>query len=118
MARLAEFKAFRDMTRIRPPSILMGKERATVQLSSKETVQIKLPTPQIVNASTDKLKALGGDEQVPFFVIKTKRQTRAERQNRIIMPFGAYSPTTGVNKPTRLKTRATGGWLLRLFFKL
>ena len=37
MARLLGSKVFRDIIRSRPPSILMGKERATVKLRSKET---------------------------------------------------------------------------------
>ena len=69
--------------------MLKGRERATVQLSSRETVQMRLVTPKIVKISTDKPKAFGGGECVSFLVIKMKRQTRAASPNRITMPFEA-----------------------------
>ena len=83
------FKDLSDMTRSRPPSMLKGRERATVQLSSKETVQIKLVTPKMVKTSTDKPKAFGGGGCASFLVINMKRQTRAARPNRITIPFEA-----------------------------
>ena len=82
-------RVFSDATIRRPPSMLMGIERATFQLRSEETVQIKLAKAQPVKARTDKLKSFGKIGRVSCLVIKTNRQTRTTKLNRTTIPFVA-----------------------------
>ena len=110
-------RVFIDITMRMPPSMQMGMECATVLLRSVEIVQNKLAVDQKVNARTDKPKARGQFGRVFFLVMKTKRQTRTARPNKMIIPFVAYNATTGINRPTRLNAREIGDILVWICFK-
>ena len=88
--------------------MVIGMVRATLQLRSEETVQIKLATAQTVKAKTDKPSGLGQVGRISFLTTKAKRQTRTARPNRMTIPFVAYSATIGVNRPTRLNAKEIG----------
>ena len=89
----------------KPESMVIGNAFAIFQLRSEETVQIRLAVPQKVRAITGKVSVLGGGQRLSLLKMNKKRLDRVARPNRIIIPFDAYSPMIGIERPIKLKIK-------------
>ena len=103
--RSSEFMLFRSIMISKPESMVIGNAFAIFQLRSEETVQIRLAVPQKVRAITGKVSVLGGGQRLSLLKMNKKRLDRVARPNRIIIPFDAYSPMIGIERPARQRRK-------------